>query len=167
MEKFKGFRDCFRKMDKDFSGQLNFREFVQGMDEIGFSISLSDYRILFDQMDYDQSGEIDYFKFCLLDYDKASMREKLNHEFNLQKLRSQDEQKQKYTQDNKVNLRYQDGNLPKNKDTNLFLSSVQQKSFQREFLEKKDTINANFQGIKTSGDMPNDHTYGVIANTQS
>jgi len=48
MEKFKGFRDCFRKMDKDFSGQLNFREFVQGMDEIGFSISLSDYRILFD-----------------------------------------------------------------------------------------------------------------------
>ncbi len=28
IEKFKGFRECFRKLDKDFSGSLNFREFV-------------------------------------------------------------------------------------------------------------------------------------------
>lgn len=35
-------------MDKDFSGQLNFREFVQSLNEIGFQISLSDYRLLFD-----------------------------------------------------------------------------------------------------------------------
>ncbi len=58
-------------MDKDFSGQLNFREFVQGMDEIGFHISLSDYRLLFDQIDFDEAGVLDYFKFCLLDYDKV------------------------------------------------------------------------------------------------
>ena len=36
IEKYQGFRMCFRRMDKDFSGSLNFREFVQGMDEIGF-----------------------------------------------------------------------------------------------------------------------------------
>jgi Ca2+-binding EF-hand superfamily protein len=48
IERFKGFRECFRRMDKDFSGALNFREFVQGMEEIGFQISLSDYRLLFD-----------------------------------------------------------------------------------------------------------------------
>lgn len=36
IERYKGFRECFRRMDKDFSGSLNFREFVQGMDEIGF-----------------------------------------------------------------------------------------------------------------------------------
>jgi|LauGreDrversion4_2_1035121.scaffolds.fasta_scaffold55328_5 hypothetical protein len=35
-------------MDKDFSGSLNFREFVQGMDEMGFQISLADYVLLFD-----------------------------------------------------------------------------------------------------------------------
>lgn len=36
IEKYKGFRECFRTMDKDFSGSLNFREFVQGMSEMGF-----------------------------------------------------------------------------------------------------------------------------------
>ncbi len=77
LEKFKGFRECFRRLDKDFSGMLNFREFVQGMDEIGFHISLSDYRILFNQIDFDQAGEIDYFKFCLLDYDRVNDRERL------------------------------------------------------------------------------------------
>jgi len=35
-------------MDKDFSGSLNFREFVQGMDEMGFQISVADYLLLFD-----------------------------------------------------------------------------------------------------------------------
>lgn len=47
------------------------------MDDIGFQISLSDFRILFDQIDFDRAGEIDYFKFCLLDYDKVELREKL------------------------------------------------------------------------------------------
>lgn len=70
-------------MDKDFSGQLNFREFVQGMDEIGFHISLADYRLLFDQIDFDEAAEIDYFKFCLLDYDKVELRERLIREYQL------------------------------------------------------------------------------------
>jgi hypothetical protein len=34
-------------MDKDFSGALNFREFVMGMEDIGLKLSLSDYRLLF------------------------------------------------------------------------------------------------------------------------
>jgi Ca2+-binding EF-hand superfamily protein len=83
IEKFKGFRECFRRLDKDFSGSLNFREFVQGMNEIGFEISLSDYRLLFDQIDFDEAGEIDYFKFCLLDFDKHDLRHQLMRDFQL------------------------------------------------------------------------------------
>lgn len=53
------------------------------MDEIGFHISLSDYRLLFDQIDFDEAGDIDYFKFCLLDYDKVELRERLIREYQL------------------------------------------------------------------------------------
>ena len=53
------------------------------MDEIGFHISLADYRLLFDQIDFDEAAEIDYFKFCLLDYDKVELRERLIREYQL------------------------------------------------------------------------------------
>jgi len=74
IEKYKGFRQAFRKMDRNFDGSLNFREFMQGMQEMGISLTLPDYRLIFDKIDYNDEGEIDYFKFCLLDYDKELLR---------------------------------------------------------------------------------------------
>jgi len=53
LEKFKGFREAFRRFDKNFDGSLDFREFITGMDEIGVSLTLADYRLLFDNIDYD------------------------------------------------------------------------------------------------------------------
>jgi hypothetical protein len=70
LEKYKGFREAFRRMDKNFDGSLNFREFMQGMQEMGINLTLPDYRLIFDKIDFDEEEEIDYFKFCLLDYDK-------------------------------------------------------------------------------------------------
>ena len=78
IEKFRGFRDAFRRFDKNFDGTLNFREFVSGMDEMGINLTLPDFRLLFEKIDFDNEGEIDYFKFCLLDFDKVELREKLN-----------------------------------------------------------------------------------------
>jgi Ca2+-binding EF-hand superfamily protein len=75
LEKYKGFREAFRKMDKNFDGSLNFREFMQGMQEMGIALTLPDYRLIFDKIDFDNEGEIDYFKFCLLDYDKEGIRQ--------------------------------------------------------------------------------------------
>ena len=53
---------------------MNFREFVQGMGELGINLNLADYRLIFDTIDYNEEYEIDYFKFCLLDYDKEKLR---------------------------------------------------------------------------------------------
>ena len=75
LEKYKGFREGFRKMDKNFDGSLNFREFMQGMQEMGIALTFPDYRLIFDKIDFDNAGEIDYFKFCLLDYDKEGIRQ--------------------------------------------------------------------------------------------
>lgn len=74
VEKYKGFTEAFRRFDKNFDGSINFREFVQGMGEMGVNLSLTDYRLIFDKIDFDNSDEIDYFKFCMLDYDKETMR---------------------------------------------------------------------------------------------
>jgi Ca2+-binding EF-hand superfamily protein len=50
---------------------------MSGMYEMGINLTLPDFRLLFEKIDYDNEGEIDYFKFCLLDYDKVELREKL------------------------------------------------------------------------------------------
>jgi hypothetical protein len=44
-------------------------------------LSLTDYRLLFELIDYNETGEIDFFKFTLLDYEKGSTREKLRAEY--------------------------------------------------------------------------------------
>jgi len=81
LEKFKDFTSAFRRFDKNFDGSLNFREIKTSLDEIGMNLSLPDYRLLFEAIDYDEVGEIDFFKFTLLDYDKGQLREKLRADF--------------------------------------------------------------------------------------
>jgi len=78
LEKYKGFTEAFRRFDKNFDGSLNFREFVLGLGEMGINLTLPDYRLIFDKIDFDKDEEIDYFKFCLLDYDKENIRQKLH-----------------------------------------------------------------------------------------
>ena len=70
------------------------------MEEIGFQISLSDYRLLFDQIDFDEGGEIDYFKFCLLDVDKHDMRQQLINDYQLSVVKKQAMDRSVYKKDN-------------------------------------------------------------------
>ena len=69
-EKLKDFRKAFRSFDKNFDGTLNFKEFITGMEGIGVKLRLEDYRIIFDSIDYDCAGEIDFTKFCYLNTDR-------------------------------------------------------------------------------------------------
>lgn len=40
------------------------------MEGIGVTLKLSDYRLIFDTIDYDGEAEIDFSKFCLLNTDR-------------------------------------------------------------------------------------------------
>ena len=78
-EKFKGFRQAFRNFDKDFGGSINFKEFIQGMESIGVKLKIDDYRKMFEAVDYNNEGEIDFTKFCLLNTDrKIDLKELVN-----------------------------------------------------------------------------------------
>jgi len=67
----------------------------------------------------------------LLDYTKVELREKLIREHQLQIIKKTQEDRSVYNHDSGEgqNLRYLDGNVPKNKDMSKFMASVQQKSF--------------------------------------
>lgn len=47
------------------------------MESIGVKLKLSDYRLIFDHVDYDGEGEIGFSKFCLLNTDRRSDLNKL------------------------------------------------------------------------------------------
>ena len=51
------------------------------MNEMGVHLSVVDFRLLFEQIDFDNEGRIDYFKFCLLDADKEELRDNLRKKF--------------------------------------------------------------------------------------
>ena len=121
IEKYKGFREAFRKMDRNFDGSLNFREFMQGMQEMGISLTLPDYRLIFDKIDYNDEGEIDYFKFCLLDYDKEQLRQKLSEGQTVSSGMFRTTSKS-----SGVHQRYPDGVVPKNKDPSSFVANIQE-----------------------------------------
>ena len=72
-EKYRDFRTAFRAIDKDFGGQLEFKEFVMTFEEMGIKLRLSDFKLIFDALDYDGRGHIDFTKFCFLNADRYSI----------------------------------------------------------------------------------------------
>ena len=63
-EKFKNYRDAFRKMNLDFNEYLSFSEFCKGLDSIGISLKITAFRKLFDFIDSDKNGRISFQEFC-------------------------------------------------------------------------------------------------------
>lgn len=52
-EKYRDFRQAFRAMDKEFGGHLEFKQFMIAFEEIGIKLRLSDFKLIFDALDYD------------------------------------------------------------------------------------------------------------------
>ena len=160
VEKYRGFTEAFRRFDKNFDGSLNFREFVSGMDEMGIHLTLPDYRLIFDCIDFNQNESIDYFKFCLLDYKQEAMRAQLARKHQQQERQQKHELFQK-TADG--NARFRDGNLPKNKEPHKFVDDCQTHLLTQTYLKKKRLIRSTSDGLKCAKDLPNSHVFGVSA----
>ncbi len=72
-EKYRDFRTAFRAIDKDFGGQLEFKEFMLTLEELGIKLKLTDFKLIFDALDFDGRGHIDFTKFCYLNADRYSI----------------------------------------------------------------------------------------------
>jgi len=72
-EKYRDFRTAFRAIDKDFGGQLEFKEFMLTLEEMGIKLKLTDFKLIFDTLDFDGRGNIDFTKFCYLNADRYSI----------------------------------------------------------------------------------------------
>ena len=72
-EKFRDYRQAFRNIDKDFGGLLEFKEFITSFEEMGIRLKLADFKMIFDALDYDSRGQIDFNKFCYLNADRYSL----------------------------------------------------------------------------------------------
>jgi len=46
-EKFKDFRHAFRGFDRNYDGNLSFKEFMSGLENIGIRLSLEDFLKIF------------------------------------------------------------------------------------------------------------------------
>ena len=72
-EKFRDYRQAFRNIDKDFGGQLEFKEFITSFEEMGIRLKLADFKLIFDALDFDSRGHVDFTKFCFLNADRYSL----------------------------------------------------------------------------------------------
>lgn len=70
-EKFRDYRRAFRHFDVNFDGSLSFQEFIAGCEFSGINLTIQDYKYVYETIDYDQAGEVDFKKFCLMNTDKA------------------------------------------------------------------------------------------------
>ena len=70
-EKFKDYRRAFRHFDINFDGSLSFQEFIAGCEFSGINLTIQDFKYVYDTIDYDQTGEVDFKKFCLMNVDKS------------------------------------------------------------------------------------------------
>lgn len=69
-QKFKDYRSAFRFVDVSFDSSVSFDEFVGQFEFIGITMALEDFKLIFNTLDFDQAGEIDFLKFCLINTDK-------------------------------------------------------------------------------------------------
>ena len=147
-EKFKDYRHAFRSFDKNYNGTLSFKEFMNGLENIGVRMSLEDFRTIYETIDYTNTGDIDFNKFCLLNTDRSldiyAMIHALKHREDINMgSRASDSSKKPPLPINMNNMKMkprvvqsQANVIPKNKDYNRFNSDVQELSH-NEFCKKK------------------------------
>lgn len=110
---------------------------------MGIHVSMSDYRLIFEKLDYDKGGEVDYFKFCLLDYDKEATREQLIEKYSLKQIKGLGQTEENSCDDldkeKEANII-----ILKNRAPNAFIQEIAEGDFKQQYLNKKSVINNQF-----------------------
>jgi len=68
-EKFKNYKSAFRAFDNDYSGQIGFTELVEGLEMMGILLELDHMKKLFNYLDVNNDGQINFSEFWGLNYD--------------------------------------------------------------------------------------------------
>lgn len=63
-ERFKTFSPAFRYFDLSFNNRVSFNEFILGMENLKVKLSSRDQLMVFNYLDSDKKGYIDYNDFC-------------------------------------------------------------------------------------------------------
>ena len=70
-EKFGEYRKAFRAFDLNKDNDLSFDEFVSGCEFCGIRLSVHDFKLVYETIDYDNNEGIDFDKFCFLNSDRT------------------------------------------------------------------------------------------------
>lgn len=123
---------------------------MNGLENIGIRLELEDFKSIYDIVDHDQKGEIDFNKFCLLNADRARdikdvISDIKNHDGSppetaskkppLHSLRTNGTTVRSNSKNYQTSLNI----IPKNKDLGKFNDDVQEMSH-NEFCKKKRRI---------------------------
>jgi Ca2+-binding EF-hand superfamily protein len=69
-EKFKDYRRCFRSFEKVSDRFMKLNEFAIGCENIGIRLSLEEFKHVYNLLDSEQTGNIDFSQFCKINSDK-------------------------------------------------------------------------------------------------
>lgn len=71
-ERFKKLSPAFRYFDLNFNNRVSFNEFILGMENLKVKLSSKDILQIFNYLDKDSKGYIDYNDFCGLVEERRS-----------------------------------------------------------------------------------------------
>lgn len=123
---------------------------------MGISLSVVDFRLLFEDIDFNDEGSVDYFKFCLLDSDKQEFRENLKKQFKANQLLKLEVSTQLKSPAVKDKLK------PKNKDPTSFLAQINEQRFTQQLLKRRKKIQDKFERLENASKLEGQgHVYGI------
>lgn len=73
-QKYKTYSDAFKALDVNRNKVIEFREFFQGLDEMGLLLKLEKTKQLFDFIDSKRSGKITFKDFLKINYEAEQIK---------------------------------------------------------------------------------------------
>ena len=73
-QKYKNYKEAFKAIDINRNGIIEFREFFQGLDEMGLLLKLENTKRLFDYIDSGNKNKITFKDFLKINYEAIQIK---------------------------------------------------------------------------------------------